>query len=178
MKRLTILATIVLTVAASLIAAPLPASAAGLDGTCTATVTLNFSPPATQPLPPGPGPWSTSTGGGTITTCVFPAGGATTGTFSYALTGNLTCTSAQNVTGTLDITWTDTSQTHATVTGLLMALGTVGGAAGLSATVTSGRFTGDQIVIANLRDPLALLACLTTGLAQATGTTSLTFTQP
>lgn len=178
MKRSTILATIVLTVAASLTAAPLPASAAGLDGTCVATVTLNFTPPATQPLPPGPGPWSTSTGGGTITTCVFLAGGATTGTFTYALTGNLTCTSAQNVTGTLDITWADTSQTHATVTGLLMALGTVGGAAGLSATVTSGRFTGDQIVIANLRDPLALLACLTTGLAQATGTTSLTFTQP
>jgi hypothetical protein len=33
-------------------------------------------------------------------------------------------------------------------------------------------------VIANLRDPLTLTACLTTGLAQATGTTSLTFTQP
>ncbi|MFC7650582.1 hypothetical protein ACFQX6_67195 [Streptosporangium lutulentum] len=64
------------------------------------------------------------------------------------------------------------------MTGLLMALGSVGGTAGLSATVTSGRFTGDQILIANLRDPLALLACLTTGLSQASGTTSLTFTQP
>ena len=95
-----------------------PANAAVLDGTCVASITLNFTPPATQPLPPNPGPASTSTGSGTITTCVFPGGGATTGTFSYALTGNLTCTSAQNVTGTLDIIWSDTSQTHATVTGL------------------------------------------------------------
>ena len=138
---------------------------------------LNFSPPATQPLPPNPGPASTSTGTGTIATCLFPGGGATTGTFSYALAGNLTCTSAQNVTGTLDITWSDASQSHATVTGLL-SVGSVGGTAGLSATVTSGRFTGDRITIANLRDPLALITCLTTGLAQASGTTSLTFTQP
>ena len=154
-----------------------PANAAVLDGTCIASVTLNFSPPATQPLPPNPGPASTATGSGTITTCVFPGGGATTGTFSYALTGNLTCTSAQNVTGTLDIAWSDASQTHATVTGLT-SVGSVGGTAGLSATVTSGRFTGDRITIANLRDPLALLTCLTTGLAQASGTTSLTFTGP
>lgn len=108
---------------------------------------------------------------------MFPGGGATTGTLKYALTGNLTCTSAQDVTGTLDITWSDTSQTHATVTGLL-SVGSVGGTAGLSATVTSGRFADDQILIANLRDPGALIVCLTTGLAQASGTTSLTFTQP
>ncbi len=108
---------------------------------------------------------------------MFPGGGATTGTFTYALAGNLTCTSAQNITGTLNIAWSDGSQTHATVTGLL-SVGSVGGTAGLSATVTSGRFTGDRVVIANLRDPLALLTCLTTGLAQASGTTSLTFTQP
>lgn len=133
---------------------------------------MNFAPPATQPLPPNPAPATTVTGTGTITTCLFPAGGATTGTFSYTLTGNLTCTSAQNVTGSLDIAWSDTSHTHATVTNLLLSLGSIGGTADLSATVTSGRFNDDQILIANLRDPLALIACLTTGLAQATGTTA------
>jgi hypothetical protein len=177
MKRPVALLTILVSVVMSLAAGTAPANPPVLDGTCVASITLNFSPPATQPLPPNPGPASTSTGTGTITTCVFPGGGATTGTFSYSLTGNLTCTSAQNVIGTLDIAWSDTSQTHATVTGLL-SVGSVGGAAGLSATATSGRFTGDQILIANARDPLALITCLTTGLAQATGTTSITFTQP
>jgi len=169
--------TIMLVTACVLTVGVAPAGAAGLDGTCVASVTLNFSPPATQPLPPSPAPAATATGTGTITTCAFPGGGATTGTFSYALAGNLTCTSAQNITGTLDIAWSDGGQTHATVSGLL-SIGSVGGAAGLSATATSGRFAGDRITIANVRDPLALIACLTTGLAQASGTTSLTFTQP
>lgn len=154
-----------------------PAYAVGLDATCTASITLNFSPPATQPLPPATGPASTSTGSGTITTCVIPAGGATTGTFTYSLAGNLTCTSAQNITGVLDIAWSDATTSHAAITGLTN-LGSVGGTAGLSGTISSGRFTGDQVLIANLRDPLALLACLTTGLSTATGITSLTFTQP
>jgi hypothetical protein len=177
MKRPVALLTIVVSVAMPLAAGAAPANAAVLDGTCVASITLNFTPPATQPLPPNPGPATTSTGTGTITTCVFPGGGATTGTLNYTLTGNLTCTSAQNVTGTLDIIWSDASQTHATVTGLL-SVGSVGGTAGLSAIISSGRFTGDDILIANLRDPLALITCLTTGLAQASGTTSLTFTQP
>ena len=134
MKRRVTLLTMLVSAAVPLAAGAAPANAAVLDGTCVASVTLNFSPPATQPLPPTAGPASTATGSGTITTCVFPGGGATTGTFSYALTGNLTCTSAQNVTGTLDIAWSDGSQTHATVTGLL-SVGSVGGTAGLSATV-------------------------------------------
>jgi len=162
----------------SLTAAAGPARAAGLDGTCLASVSLGFSPPATQPPPPSSGPLTTVTGAGTITTCVFPGGGATTGTFSYTLTGNLTCTSAQNITGTLDIDWAGPTTTSATVTSLLPTLGTAGGVAGLTATVTAGRFNGDQIQIANIRDPLALLTCLSTGLATATGTTSLTFTPP
>lgn len=177
MKRLVVLLTLLAGVAMSLAAGAAPAGAAVLDGTCIASITLNFSPPATQPLPPGPGPASTVMGTGTITTCVFGSRGATTGTFHYALTGNLTCTAAQNVAGTLDIAWSDASRTHAAVTGLA-SVGSVGGTAGLSATVTSGRFTGDRITIANLRDPLALLTCLTSGLGQASGTTSLTFTQP
>ena len=177
MKRPVTLLTMLVCVVVPLAAGAAPANAAVLDGTCVASVVLNFSPPATQPLPPAPAPAATATGTGTITTCVFPGGGATTGTFSYALAGNLTCLSADNVTGTLDITWSDASQTHATVTGLL-PVGSVGGTAGLSATATSGRFTGDRIVIANLRNPLALITCLTTGLAQASGTTSLTFTRP
>jgi hypothetical protein len=177
MKRPVTLLTMLVCVVVPLAAGAAPANAAVLDGTCVASVVLHFTPPATQPLPPNPAPAATSTGAGTITTCVFPGGGATTGTFSYALAGNLTCLSADNVTGTLDITWSDAGQTHATVTGLL-PVGSVGGTAGLSATATSGRFTGDRIVIANLRNPLALITCLTTGLAQASGTTSLTFTQP
>jgi hypothetical protein len=177
MKRLVAVLTVLLGVGIPLAAVAAPASAAVLDGTCVASITLDFTPPATQPLPPNPAPAATSTGTGTITACAFPGGGATTGTLNYALAGNLTCTSAQNVTGTLDITWSDSSQTHATVTGLV-SVGSIGGTAGLSASITSGRFAGDHVLIANLRDPLALIACLTTGLAQASGTTSLTFTQP
>jgi hypothetical protein len=55
-------------------------------------------------------------------------------------------------------------------------LGAAGGAAGLSATITTGRFSGDQVTIVNVRNPLAILTCLTTGLATATGITRLTFT--
>jgi hypothetical protein len=58
------------------------------------------------------------------------------------------------------------------------ALGSAGSAAALTATITTGRFSGDQIQVANIRSPLALLTCLTTGLSTATGLTSLTFTQP
>ncbi len=130
------------------VAGAVPAHAVSVDGTCTGSVTLTFSPPATEPLPPSSGPATTSTGAGTITTCVFPGGGATTGTFTYALTGNLTCTTAQNVTGTLDIAWADATTSHATVTSLIPGLGTAGGAAALDATITTGRFTGDQITLA------------------------------
>jgi hypothetical protein len=89
MRRPSALLTVFVAAAASLAAGTTPASAAVVDGTCTASITLNFTPPATQPLPPNPAPASTSTGGGTITMCAFPGGGATTGTLSYTLTGNL-----------------------------------------------------------------------------------------
>ena len=143
-----------------------------------ATVTINFNPPATQPIPLTPAPYATSAGSGAITTCLGSGfnGGATTGTFTYSLEGNLTCTSAQNVTGTLDVNWADNTHSHATVTNLLLSLGSVGGTAGLNATITTGRFAGDHILIANIRDPGALIPCLTTGLAQATGTTIMTIT--
>ncbi len=65
-------------------------------------------PPSARDAAPGPPPALADH------TCVFPGGGATTGTFSYALAGNLTCLSADNVTGTLDITWSDASHSHAT----------------------------------------------------------------
>jgi hypothetical protein len=81
---------------------------------------------------------------------------------------------------TLTISWADgstvTSTVTVTVTGLTM-LGGAGGGAALTATITAGRFSGDQITIASIRDPLALLTCLTTGLSTASGITSLTFTQ-
>jgi hypothetical protein len=153
-----------------------PAHAATVDGTCAASITLNFSPAVSGLTLPAPAPVTTSTGSGTITTCVLPGGGATTGTFTYTLTGNLTCVTAQNVTGTLVITWSDGTQSTSTVTSLVPTLGGAGGAVGLAATITTGRFTGDQITIANVRNPLALLTCLTTGLSTATGITSLTFT--
>jgi hypothetical protein len=156
------------------VAGAVPAHAVSLDGTCLGSVTLNFSPAATLAAPPGPA--TSSTGSGTISTCVVTDGGASTGTFTYALTGNLTCLSAQNITGILDIAWAGGAASHGTVTGLVTSLGSLGGAAGLTATITTGRFTGDTVTIANIRDPLALLACVTTGLSQASGTTSLTFT--
>lgn len=168
--------TALMTLTTLLIPGVASAHADVVDGTCVATVTLNFDPPATQPLPLTPAPHATSTGSGTITTCVVSDGGATSGTFTYSLEGNLTCTSAQNVTGTLDVDWADNTHSHATVTSLLPNLGSIGGTAGLTATITTGRFNGDHILIANLRDPTALLACLTTGLKHATGVTSMTFT--
>jgi hypothetical protein len=149
-----------------------------LDATCVAGVMLNFDPPAMLVLPPAPAPFSTSTGGGMITGCVVFDEGPTTGTFTYSLTGNLTCTSAENVVGTLDIVWADNTESFADVTTLALGLGSVGGTAGLTATVVSGRFAGDQLLIANLRNPVALLQCVLHGLSQTTGTASLTFTQP
>ncbi len=154
-----------------------PASAQ-LDGTCVASITLNFDPPARLVLPPAPAPHSTATGGGTITNCVVLDGGPTTGTFTFSLEGELTCTSTENIVGTVNVVWADNTVSYADVTTLALNLGSVGGAAGLTATVTSGRFAGDDLRIINLRDPQALARCLLTGLSQATGTTSLTFTEP
>jgi len=166
-----------LLLAAAVICCASPASAQ-LDATCVASITLNFNPPARLVLPPAPAPHSTATGGGTITNCVVTDGGPTTGTFTFSLEGDLTCTSTANIVGTVDIVWADNSVSYADVTTLAPILGSAGGAAGLTATVTSGRFAGDQLQIVNLRDPLALIQCLLSGLSQATGTTSLTFTQP
>jgi hypothetical protein len=168
--------TFVLLVTAMVLCAS-PASAQ-IDALCTASITLNFDPPASLVLPPTPAPYSTSTGGGTITNCAVFDGGPTTGTFTYALEGNLTCTSAENVVGTVDIVWADDTESYAEVTTLALDLGSVGGAAGLTATVTSGRYAGEQLQIVNVRDPLALIRCALTGLSQAQGTTTLIFTQP
>lgn len=158
-----------------LLTAATPAQAATVDAVCTAAIEMNFDPPATQPIPPGPGPHSTSDGGGDLTLCQVTDGAATSGVLTYWAEGNLTCTSAQNVSGVLDITWSDGPASHGEVTGLLPEAGSAGGTAALSAVITSGRFQGDTAVVANLRDPLALLACLTVGLSHTTGTTILTF---
>jgi hypothetical protein len=163
---------------AGLLVPAIPAQATILDATCVASIDMYFDPPAAMPITPGPGPESTVTGAGAISLCVVSDGGAVTGTLSYEMHGNLTCTSAQNITGVVDVAWAGGQSSHATVTTLLISLGSAGGVAGLTATVTSGRFTGDIMQIANLRDPLALVACLTTGLAHASGTTSLTFVEP
>jgi hypothetical protein len=154
-----------------------PASAQ-IDALCTASITLNFDPPARLVLPTAPAPHTTATGGGTITNCVLFDGGPTTGTFTFELEGEMSCTSTDNIVGTLDIVWADNTESFTDVTTLVLNLGSVGGAAGLTATVTSGRFAGDQLQINNVRDPLALIRCVLTGLSQATGTTALTFTQP
>jgi len=154
------------------------AQAPVLDASCTASITLHFSPPAMLVLPPNPLPFTTVTGGGTITNCAVLDGGPTSGTITYTLDGNLSCTSAENAAGTLDIVWSDNTQSNADVTSLLLGLTSVGGSAGLTATITSGRFAGDQIQIVNVRNPLALISCVFTGLSQTSGTTSLTFVQP
>lgn len=166
-----------LLLAAALVWCASPASAQ-IDALCAASMTINFDPPATIVLPPATAPHSTGTGGGTITNCVLFDGGPTTGTFTFELEGDMSCTSATNIVGTLDVVWADNTVSYAEVTNLLPVLGSAGGAAGLTATVTSGRFAGDQIQITNLRDPLALIRCVFHGLSQATGNTVLTFTQP
>jgi hypothetical protein len=169
--------TLSLAAAAVLCASSASAQQPVLDASCIAAITINFDPPARLVLPPTPAPHATATGGGAITNCLVLEG-PTMGTVTYSLEGNLTCTSATNVAGTLDIVWTDDTESHAEVTTFLLGLGSVGGTAGLTATVTSGRFAGDQIQIVNLRDPLALVRCALTGLSRATGTASITFTQP
>jgi hypothetical protein len=153
-------------------------AAAQLDASCLASITLNFDPPAKLVLPPAPPPLSTVAGSGTISGCVVLDGGPTTGAFTFSLTGNLSCTSAESISGTLEIVCSDDTDSHAEVTGLLMDLGSVGGAAGLAATIAGGRFAGDQVAIVDLRDPLALAECALSGLSQTTATTSLTFTPP
>jgi hypothetical protein len=177
-KRISGFLTLSLAMAVVLCASPASAQEPLIDATCVASITLNFSPPAMFVLPLTPMPQTTVSGGGTINTCVVLEEGPTTGTITYSLEGNLSCTSAANVSGTVDIAWEDDTESHAEVTTFLFGLGSVGGTAGLTATITSGRFAGDQLQIANLRDPVALLHCMLTGLSQATGTASLTFTQP
>ena len=169
--------TWILLLAAAVICCASPASAQ-LDATCVASITLNYNPPVRLVLPPAPAPHTTATGGGTITNCVVTDGGPTAGTFTFSLDGNTTCTSTQNITGTLDIVWADNTVSFTDITTLAPILSSAGGAAGLTAIVTSGRFAGDQLQIISVRDPLALIQCLLNGLSQATGTTSLTFTQP
>jgi hypothetical protein len=153
-------------------------AAAQLNASCVASITLNFDPPARLVLPPTPAPHTLGTGGGTIAACVVLDAGPTTGTFTFSLEGDMTCTSTDNIVGTVDIVWADNTESHAEMTTFVLDLGSVGGAAGLTATVTSGRFAGTDLRIINLRDPKALLRCVLHGLSQATGTTSLTFTQP
>ena len=163
--------------AAAMVWCASPASAQ-LDATCVGSITLNFDPPARLVLPPTPAPHTLGTGGGTITACVVGDQGPTTGTFTFSLEGDMTCTSAENIVGTVDVVWSDNSESNAEITAFVIDLGSVGGAAGLTATITSGRFAGDDLRILNVRNPLALLHCVQNGLSQATGTTSLTFTQP
>jgi hypothetical protein len=151
---------------------------AQLDATCVGSITINFDPPARLVLPPTPAPHTTGTGSGTITACVVGDQGATSGTFTFSLEGDMTCTSTENIVGTVDVVWSDNTESHAELTEFVIDLGSIGGAAGLTATITSGRFTGDDLRIVNIRDPLALLRCVLNGLSQATGTTVLTFTEP
>ena len=167
--------TLLLVTAVVLCASP---AAAQLDATCVASITINYDPPARLVLPPAPAPHTTAIGGGTITNCVVTDGGPTTGTFTFSLEGDMTCTSTTNITGTLDIVWADNTVSYTEITSLVPALSSVGGAAGLTATVTSGRFAGEQLQVVNVRDPQALLKCLLSGLSQATAITSLTITQP
>jgi hypothetical protein len=155
----------------------IPASAQ-LDASCVGSITINFDPPAMLVLPPTPAPHTTGIGGGTIAACVVGDAGPTTGTFTFSLEGDMTCTSTANFTGTVDIVWSDNTESHAELTTFVIDLGSVGGAAGLTATIVSGRFAGDDLRIVNVRDPKALLQCVLHGLSQATGTTSLTFTKP
>ncbi len=167
---------LMLTLATAGITGAAAAQTPTVDATCTGSLTMNFSPPVAFLLPPATGPFTVVTGTGTITTCVALDEGPTTGTFAYQLTGHLTCTSAGTATGTLDIEWADHSGSHVELSNLLLGFSSAGGAAGLTGTVTSGRFAGDQLQVANVRNPLAYLHCVLTGLSQTTGTPTLVFT--
>jgi len=167
---------LVLALASAGITRSAAAQAPSVDATCVGSLTMSFSPPVAFLLPPATGPFSVVTGTGSITTCAALDGGATTGTFAFELSGHLTCTSAGTATGTLDIEWADASESHVELTNLLLGFTSVGGAASLTGTVTSGRFAGDQLQVVNVRNPLAYLHCLLTGLSQTTGTPTLIFT--
>jgi hypothetical protein len=167
---------LVLALATAGITGTAAAQEAAVDATCIGSLTMSFSPPVAFLLPPATGPFTVVTGTGSITTCVALDDGPTTGTFAYQVQGNLTCTSAGTATGTLDIEWADETESHVELTNLLLGFTSVGGAAGLTGTVTSGRFAGDQLQVVNVRNPLAYLHCVLTGLSQTTGTPTLIFT--
>ncbi len=147
-----------------------------VGATCAGSLTMSFSPPVAFLLPPAQGPFTVVTGTGSLTTCVALDDGPTTGTFAYQVSGHLTCTSAGTATGTLDIVWADDSESHVELTNLLLGFTSAAGAAGLTGTVTSGRFAGDQLQVVNVRNPVAYLHCVLTGLSQTTGTPTLIFT--
>jgi len=167
---------LVLALAAAGITGAAAAQEPAVDATCAGSLTMNFSPPVAFLLPPATGPFTVVTGTGSITTCAALDGGPTTGTFAYQVQGNLTCTSAGTATGTLDIEWADHTGSHVELTNLVLGFTSVGGAAGLTGMVTSGRFAGDQLQVVNVRNPVAYLYCVLTGLAQTTGTPTLIFT--
>ena len=149
-----------------------------VDATCVATITMSFDPPVSQPIPPSTGPQTIVAGTGTVPLCTVTDNGATSGTVEYSIGGNLTCTSSQNADGTIHFSWADGLHSAGHVSELLDNGPGAGGAAALQATIDEGRFAGDTLVIANLRNPSALLTCLTCGLDETSGTTSLTFTHP
>src|SRR5690349_23116029 len=87
-------------------------AAAQLDASCVGSMTINFDPPAMLVLPPTPAPHTIGTGGGTITACVVLDQGPTTGTFTFELEGDMTCTSTENIVGTVDVVWSDNTESH------------------------------------------------------------------
>ncbi len=146
----------------------------GIDLTCTASWTTQFSPGLQLT---GTQPGTITISGGTATTCLDTSGqspavssGTFTGTGSYL--GSCTGGTASL---TITFSWTlanggiATSTATATATNLTLASLT-------QLTVASGRLAGDTITVANLRTQENITNCATpAGLTQVSATGAMIF---
>ncbi|MFE5512092.1 hypothetical protein ACFQ9J_15970 [Streptomyces sp. NPDC056529] len=162
-----------LTTLAAICASPFlaaPAQAAPLDLTCTGSQTLNYSPGLTLT------PQNVTVSGGGTFTCIsladptLTAGGFTVppnnATLGCGLTGG---------SGTFTYQWNN--GTTSTITATSVATVNLGAIQIISTgTVVAGQFTGDNAVFTWTGTSSELTACLTSGVSQYNGTTTLTFT--
>ncbi|MGJ7419992.1 hypothetical protein AB9128_29530 [Streptomyces cinereoruber] len=147
-----------------------PAQAAPLDLTCTGSQTLYYSPGLTLT------PQNVTVSGGGTFTCTsladptLTAGGFTVppnnATLGCGLTGG---------SGTFTYQWNNGKTS--TITATSVATVNLGAIQVVSTgTVVAGQFTGDTAVFAWTGTSAELTACLTSGVSQYNGTTTLTFT--
>lgn len=146
-----------------------------IDVTCASTATNQYSPPLTLTIQP-----TTLTTSGALSNCLDTSGRTPTvvsGTFTATYTLQASCEDATGG-GIANITWnlSDGSTDTSTITVTSPAQG---GATGVTAVVTAGRFAGDSMLGLTLRNPNPdLLQCASGGLSTDTRTGTAVFEHP